>query len=91
MAWKYRPEHYPTDGVNNVRYKRIQVELRPLYTWINVALPWPKVRSLQEYMFQQNSPSSSSRTSGVLPCLLVVHVLSILLFTLTSCETDYLI
>lgn len=62
MSWKYRPEHYPLDGVNNVRYKVDAVELRPLYTWLSITLPWPKFKSAKEYLQFQYIPLSSSIT-----------------------------
>ena len=34
MAWKWRPKHYTRDGVNTLKYKRLKLELRPLYTWL---------------------------------------------------------
>jgi len=39
VAWKYRPQHYPADGLNTVRYKLESAEHRPLYTWLYVTLP----------------------------------------------------
>ena len=39
IAWKYRPAHYVTDGLNSLRYKLVAREARPLYTWLLVTLP----------------------------------------------------
>lgn len=39
IAWKYRPQHYIVDGLNNLRYKLVARETRPLYTWLLVTLP----------------------------------------------------
>ena len=41
LAWRVRPKHYQSDGVSNVRYNRVTIEKRPLYTWIYVSLPEP--------------------------------------------------
>lgn len=39
IAWKFRPQQYRVDGLNSIRYKLVEVEPRPLYFWMLVALP----------------------------------------------------
>jgi len=39
IAWKFRPQHYSVDGLNSLRYKLVDSEARPLYTWLLVKLP----------------------------------------------------
>jgi len=38
-AFKYQPRIYPLDGLNNLRYKLVAHEARPLYTWLYFVLP----------------------------------------------------
>lgn len=39
IAWKFRPQQYRVDGLNSLRYKLVEFEPRPLYSWMLVALP----------------------------------------------------
>ena len=38
-GYNYQPKIYPLDGLNTLRYKLVEHEARPLYTWLHVVLP----------------------------------------------------
>jgi len=39
LAFRYRPMAYQSEGLNTVRYKLVEHQARPLYTWLYLALP----------------------------------------------------
>lgn len=42
VGFKFRPRYYSKDGINTISYNLTVVELRPLYTWMNVSLFTPR-------------------------------------------------
>jgi hypothetical protein len=93
MAWKYRPEHYPTDGVNNVRYKRspgrakaaVHVDKRGLTLAQGQVSPGVHASTEFSLVFQSHQRCFALSSCGSCFVNLIVRP------TLTSCETGYLI
>lgn len=67
IAWKFRPKHYLVDGLNSLRYKLVEVEPRPLYFWMLVALP-------PHPSYFKRSQRSIRVTSGMKPVLVLTSI-----------------
>lgn len=67
IAWKFRPKHYLVDGLNSLRYKLVEVEPRPLYFWMLVALP-------PHPSYFKRSQRSIRVTSGTKPIVVLTSI-----------------
>ncbi|KAK2151239.1 hypothetical protein LSH36_371g02015 [Paralvinella palmiformis] len=80
VAWQSRPDHYRRNGINQLRYYRREMELRPLYTWFLIELPDPDV--LPNPVTNRNKSASADLDVPSLVTLLTY--LSLLYLTLVG-------
>jgi hypothetical protein len=73
VGLKFRPRYYSKDGINTINYNLTVVELRPLYTWMNVSLFTPRTIGSDKLSFfsdfkrlepRKKPPKSTSKSDS---------------------------